>query len=255
MREITYRCLLSGGLQEVSLYFGLHDALLVLERLPVAAGLSLVSLRLSPPLGGEQGCSTEDRLAIAALIARFESLRDLTIPSALLHRDTLGAFASLPSLQTLELTSLPTTRGVWQDTMDIDRDDWSSMDGGIQGFGNLQHLYFDGTHPDQLCELVGVNALLGAVRTLSVRSGQPETVERGNKYDAAFRALGHECVSVRHLNLGVASLDEALLRELAQLDLLTINFIPMYPSLVEAALGIWPQVEVTAQGDYQTGFF
>jgi hypothetical protein len=71
-------------------------------------------------------------------------------------------------------------------------------------------------------------------------------VECGNNYEAAFRVLGHECGSVRHLNLGVVSLDEALLQELAQLDLLSVSFIPMYPSLEEAARGIWPQAEVTA---------
>jgi hypothetical protein len=254
-REVAYRCVLSDHLQDLTLHASLSDALLILDQVP--AGSPLVSLRLSPPQGREQGCSTEERVAIATLITQFGSLRDLAIPSALLHRDTLGTLASLLPLQNLQLTSRPATRGMWQDALEIDRDDWRAMDGEVQGFVGLRHLFLDGTHPDQLCELDGLNNLLGAVHTLSVRETKSETMECGYEYGAAFGVLGRMCAGVRHLNLGVASLDEALLRELAQLQLSKIDLMPGHSSLdgglQEAAREIWPEVEVTAQGDYQMG--
>jgi hypothetical protein len=170
--------------------------------------------------------------------------------------------ALLPSLQALQLTSQPATRGEWQDAQATEKDDWTSMDGAVQGFGALKHLYLDGIHPDQVVELVGIDGLLGSVETLSVRWSQSETLEApefGGGYGTAFEALARHCGNVRHLNLGVPSLDEALLRKLAQLELSTIDFMPLCSSLEsgieEAARRIWPQAEVTANGTYQAGIF
>lgn len=136
------------------------------------------------------------------------------------------------------------------------------MGGVVQGFGGLRHLYLDGIHLDQVLELVGIDGLLGMVETLSVRWGQSETLEApefGDRYSAAFEVLGRHCGNVRHLNLGVPSLDEALLQKLAPLDLSTIDFMPLCSSLdngiEEVARRIWSQAEVTAKGTYQASVF
>lgn len=110
-RPVACRLVQSGQIDELSLYSSLPDAFHILIHVPAQS--SLVSLRVSPLQGGEQDCIGEIRQDIATSIAQLGSLRNLVVPSAILHRSTFDMLALLPSLQALQLTSQPVTCGEW----------------------------------------------------------------------------------------------------------------------------------------------
>lgn len=224
----------------------LSDALPILAR--ASAGSPLVSLLFTSPPVEEPGCSTNERLDIVKSIGLFVTLRVLSIPSVLLHQDTLPIVASLPSLEVLQLTSRLVWYG-WRGEPEPEQDDWSLMTPEVGGFARLYHVYFDGTPPGQLVELTCLGLLLPAARMLTYRGPRNESAD---KFVPAFKSLNLSCKRLQHLDLGLASLDAALLGLLAGLNLTSVNFLPVdspLDGILEAtARNIWPSAEIATRG-------
>ncbi|KAF8595552.1 hypothetical protein BDV93DRAFT_564253 [Ceratobasidium sp. AG-I] len=218
-----------------------------------SAGSPILSLQLSFPLSEVRSSTPQDCLSILRSIGFFASLRSLKVPSRLLHRNALSLFAALPSLQVLQLTSDIVRYSEWHDMPELERDDWSQMDLDVQGFASLKHLYFDGTPPDQILALAGIASLLPAVQTMTLRGdilrGDPEIAQQ---YIPVFTAIERICTMDHTVNLGLAVLDEQLLRLLAALNLTAVGLFPVessfYDRIEHLLLTMWPQVKIKFKG-------